>query len=291
MKKIRFMSSALVLAIGIAVLLGVGMTGCGSDATSKPPEEFAPPTNLEASNGTEQIAVNWAASPDEALSTFRRYNVYRGTTSLLNVSAGQLEQLGYKVGSVNAGTSSFNTTVANGTLYYFHVRAEKDNGDLSGASNEVQAAGRAEGEGRIIEEFVTNGDSGFDFSTGNSVSLSQNNPDRFAFTDIYLGTGAVDDASTAVLSLKSPSLLVRFSSGWAARVAGIKFLGTSWDVNTTTEAGFAQQLDILAGAVYVIETPSGNYAKLKVDSVSGSPGSRSITFRYSYQTTPNLIQF
>lgn len=290
MRQTRLMPGALALLLWTTLLLGVGAIGC-SDTTTTPPEEFAPPTNLVVSNGNEQIVVHWASSPDEASSDFKRYNIYRGATSLLNVDAGQLDQLGYRVGSVAAGVNSFSATVANGTLYYFHVRAEKDNGDLSTTSNEVQAAGRPEGTGRILEEFATNEDSGFDFSQGNTVSLSQGNQNRFVLTDIYLGTGAADDASTAALSLKSPALLVRLNAEWASHIASIKFLGTSWDVNTTTETGFASQLDVLSGAVYAIKTPSGNYAKLEVDTISGSPGSRSITFRYSYQPTPNLIQF
>ncbi len=291
MKTFRFMPRALVFLLGMAPLLGFSMTGCSDSSTTAPPEEFAPPTNLKAINANEQIAVRWASSPDEGLSEFKRYNIYRGTSSLLNTDAGQLDQLGYRIGSVDAGVDSFRTTVANGTLYYFHVRAEKDNGNLSGPSNEVQASGRPEGAGRILEEFAANGDSGFDFSSGNTVSLNQDNPDRFVLTDIYLGTGAVDDASTSVLSLKSPALLVRLNSEWANRNAGIKFLGTDWEVNTTTDGGFAAQLDVLAGAVYAIRTPSGNYAKLKVEAMSGLAGSRSITFRYSYQSTPSLIQF
>ena len=145
--------------------------------------------------------------------------------------------------------------------------------------------------GKTLEEWIADGDSGFDLSSGYTVSLDQNNPDRFVLTDFYLGTGAVDDVSTAALSLKSPALLVRLDSEWAVNSAGIKFLGTEWDNNTTTEAGFVVQLDVIASAVYAIRTAGGNYAKLKVDEVAGIPGSRSITFRYSYQATPGLIQF
>lgn len=291
MKTIRFMPRPLAFCAGAALALGVSIAGCGGNSTTKPPAVFAPPTALTASNGNEQIVVHWTPSPDEGLSEFARYNIYRGTSSLVGIDAGQLEQLGNKVGSVGAGVDSFRTTVANGTVYYFHVRAQKDNGDLSEATNEVQAAGRQEGAGRILEEFAADGESGFDFSSGLAVSLRQDNPDRFALTDIYLGTGAANDTSTAALSLKSPALLVRLNSEWAGHEAGIKFLGTDWEENTTTDTGFVAQLDVLAGAVYAIRTPGGNYAKVKVDTISGTAGSRSITFRYSYQTTPSLIQF
>lgn len=291
-RKTRLGSETTSFLVGLALFLGMGLSACSDDDnTMVPPDEFAPPTNLSAANGNSEILVQWAASPDEGSSDFSRYNVYRGTSTLMNVEASQLDQLGYKIGSVGSGVDSFSTTVANGTLYFFHVRAEKDNGNLSATSNEVQASARPEGAGRILEEFAANGESGFDFSTGLAVSLNQDNAARFTLTDIYLGTGAVDDASTSGLSLKSPAFLVRLNSEWTSQIATIKFLGTDWDVNTTSATGFGEQTDVLAGAVYAIRTPDGNYAKLGVDSISGEAGSRSITFRYAFQPTPNLIQF
>lgn len=288
MKVLQHMFGVLAL-LGIALLPGFGIMGCSDSDPAKPPAVLAPPTGLSASNGNEQIVVHWSSSPDEGSSDFRRYNIYRNTSSLLNIDAGQLDQLGYKIGS--AGVDSFRTTVANGTLYYFHVRAEKNDGSLSGTSNEVQAAGRSEGAGRILEEFASDGDSGFDFSSGNTVSLNEDNADRFTLTDVYLGTAAENDTSASPLSLKSPALLARLNGEWANHDATIKFLGTDWAANTTTDGGFASQQDILTGAVYAIKTPSGNYAKLKVDAIAGSAGSRVITFHYSYQPTPNLLQF
>lgn len=297
MRHARFAPWLACVALGIILAGAVGITGCGDDdSTTQPPEEFAPPTNLRAVNGDEFVIVRWSPSPDEALDNFRRYNIYRGTQSLLNVNPGQLEQLGNKIGSVAAGVDTFRATVANGTLYYFHVRAETDDGKFSGASNEVQAAGRTDGSGVILEEFASDGDSGFDFSSGNTVSLRQDNPDRFVLTDIYLGTvDPEDDPAGAVLSLKSPELLARLNAEWTNRKALMKIIGTDWDMNTTTTDGFVNQFNVLVGAVYAIKTPGSNninnYAKLMVESIDGEAGSRSITFRFAYQPTPNLIQF
>ncbi len=292
MKKIRltrWLGGLMTAGLACGVLL---LAGCGDDdKTTAPPEVLAPPTNLRAVNGHEQVTVRWSPSPDAALSDFRRYNIYRGTAPLLSIDAYQLEQLGNKVGSVAAGVDTFRTTVANGTLYYFHVRAEKTSGLLSGPTNEVQAAGRAEGSGRVLEEFASDGDSGFDFSSGLTVSLDQDNPDRFVLTDVYLGTGAADDDPSAVLSIKSPELLARLNGEWASRQASVKFLGTDWEASTTASTGFSTQLDVLSGAVYAIKTPGNTYAKIKVESIDGSAGSRSITFRFAHQSTPNLIQF
>lgn len=275
------------LACGAALF-----SGCGDDdSSSPPPPPFAAPQNARVVNGNEHVVVYWSPSPDEGLETFERYNVYRGTSSLLGVDPNQLEQLGNRVGSVAAGVDSFRTTVANGTLYYFHVRAEKTDGGLGAASNEVQAAGRVDGSGRILVEFAANGDSGFDFSTGLSVSLEQANPDRFVLTDIYLGTGLADDGASGALALKSPELLARLNGEWSSRKAVVKYLGTDWSVSTTSETGFGTQLEFLPGMVIAVKTPGNTYAKMKIESVDGNPGSRSITFRYAHQSTPNLIQF
>ncbi len=292
LKNARFAPWFICIALGILLAGAIGVTGCGDDDdTTEPPEEFAPPTNLRATNGNEHVVLTWSASPDEGLDEFQRYNIYRGTTSLLGVDPGQLEQLGNKVGSVNAGVTTFQTTVANGTLYYFHVRAEKDDGGFSGATNEVQAAGRPEGEGVILEEFASEGDSGFDFSSGNTVSLAQDNPDRFTLTDVYLGTGDPEDDPVGVLSLKSPELLARLNAEWSNVKSTIKIIGTDWSANTTEATGFVTQFDVIEGGVYAVKTPTNNYAKLMVESIDGEAGSRSITFRFAFQTTPNLIQF
>jgi hypothetical protein len=275
----------------LAILAIVGLYGCGNDSSTNPGPEFESPTNLRVVNGNQTITVYWDPSPNEGDADFKRYNIYRGTSSLLGVTDSQLEQLGYKVGTATASNRSFTTTVANGTVYYFHVRGEKDDGGLSHPSNEMQGAGRLEGEGKIIVEMAATGNSGFDFSEGTSVSLSNTNPDRFELTDIYLGTGDVNDDPGSPLSLKSPSLLSRLNSEWSGKVASVKFLGTDWTANTTTSAGFDDQINVLTSAVYVIKTPLSNYVKLQVTSIDGVAGQRSITFKYAYQPTPNLIQF
>lgn len=275
----------------LAVLAIAGLHGCGDDSSTNPGPEFESPTNLKVVNGNQAITVSWEASPNEGDADFKRYNIYRGTSSLLGITDTELEQQGYKIGTATASNRSFTTTVANGTLYYFHVRGEKDDGSLSHPSNEAQGAGRLEGEGKIIVELAANGNSGFDFSEGNSVSLSNTNPDRFQLTDIYLGTSDTNDDPGSPLSLKSPALLTRLNDGWSGKDAAVKFLGTDWTASTTTSAGLDDQINVLASAVYVIRTPLNNYVKLQVTSIDGIAGQRSITFKYAYQPTPNLIQF
>lgn len=279
-----------VLAIaGIAaVLAGIG---CGNDSTK--PEVFDPPGDMKVVNGDLSVSLGWTASPDEGKTEFKQYDIYRGTSSLSTVSASELAN--YRIASVNTGVHTYvDHFAANGIRYYYHVRTEKGDGTISAASDEVMGAGRSEGTGMIIEEFVSTGDSGFDFSAGETVSLSGGNPDRFDKTDVYLGTTAEDDASTAALALKSPQLLARLGNDeWISKDADIKQIGTDFDI-TTTEApgtGWADVQNAVEGNVYAIKTPSGNYAKMKVLDVEGLPGARKITFKYAYQPTAGLVLF
>ncbi len=211
----------------LALLALMGLAGCGSDSSTNPPPDFAAPTNVRVANGDQNITIRWDASTNESDSDFKRYNIYRGTSSLIGVSEDQLDQLGYKVGTATSANRSFTTTVANGTLYYFHVRGEKNDGTLSHPSDEKKGAGRLEGEGKIIVEFAATGTTAASISPRAPRSRCANtNPDRFTLTDIYLGTSDATDDSGSPLSLKSPeSLLDRFDADGTARSP----VSSSWE--------------------------------------------------------------
>jgi hypothetical protein len=281
----------LVTAILAAGVLGA-MIGCGDDEKSpaQPPVVFSPPTGLTAAHGDGEITLTWAGSPDESWSEFRRYNLYRSTSSLLSVDPTQLGP--YLVQSANPGVHNVDTTVTNGTLYYYHLRGERTNGVLTAASNEISAAGRPDGSGIVVFEFAATGNSGFGFADGRSVSLDSTNEQRFALTDLYHGTSAADDASSGDLRLKSPHLL----GAVGYRNVGIKILGTDWTIATTTDDGWADQAAVVKDLVYAVRIPAtgtpAHYAKLQLNDVKTTPpGERTITLRYAYQSGADLILF
>jgi hypothetical protein len=88
--------------------------------TVQPP---AAPTSLGATAGIGQVALTWTGSTGAT-----SYNIYRGTSS------GQES----KIASGVSGTSYSDTTVSNGTTYFYVVTAV-NNGGESGQSNEVSA--------------------------------------------------------------------------------------------------------------------------------------------------------
>jgi len=100
----------------------LGTTG-GGDTT--PP---AAPTGLTASAGDGQVSLDWA---DNGEADLAGYTVYRSTTSGSGYAA--------VTGSL-LGTSAYtDTTVTNGTTYYYVVTASDTSANESGFSNEASA--------------------------------------------------------------------------------------------------------------------------------------------------------
>jgi hypothetical protein len=294
-EEVQMLTGKHGFVLGLLALAGIGLVltglGCGGDSTK--PDVFDPPPNVVAVNGDLTVTLGWGVSPDESGSDFQQYDIYRGTSSLVSASPSDLAS--HKIASVTRGITTYTDHfAANGVRDYYHVRSEKVDGTLSNASNEVIAAGRFEGTGLIIEEFVSTGNSGFDFSAGATVALGSSNADRFTTTDVYLGTMADNDASSSALALKSPELLARLGNDeWISKDADVKDIGTDFDITTTQTpgAGWANLQQVTEGHVYAIKTPTGNYAKMKILDIEGLAGSRKITFKYAYQPTAGLVLF
>lgn len=297
----RFARAALVLAFPLTLAAFLGGFGCSSNNSVKPPSELAPPTAVAAVDGDGLVTISWTASPDQSRSDFVGYNVYRWTSSLADTAGDRLER--YRVGTASASVASFvddfNSSLSNGqngVRYYYHVRSKRDDGAISVASNQVQAAGRFEGTGEVIEEFGGTLASGFNFASGDSVSLNVNNPNRFDLTDFYLGTTDSQNDIGSPLAVKSPSTLEYLNSGWTSIISSVLDYGSSPDANTawkvqSTEEPGADLMEVVLNHVYVFKTPAGNYAKIQVTQITGDPGGRIITFRYAYQSTVGLYLF
>ncbi len=108
---------ALTLAI-LILLPGCGGSGGSGGGGNNPP---AAPTNLTATGGNAQVALQWTAS-----SGATSYNVKRGTAS-----GGP-----YTTVASPTGTSYTDSSVTNGTTYYYVVTAVNTSGE-SGNSNQA----------------------------------------------------------------------------------------------------------------------------------------------------------
>jgi len=119
-KKLVRWSSPLVLAIAI-LFQGCSSTGSnGGGTTGNPPPA---PSGLTATAGSGHVSLSWSASRGAT-----SYNVLRSTTS-----GGPYSQAG-----ASTTTSYVDSSVTNGTTYYYVVTAVNDSGQ-SGDSNEASA--------------------------------------------------------------------------------------------------------------------------------------------------------
>ncbi len=290
----------LLLAAGI-LALALAVAGCGDDTVS-PPQEFAPPSNVSFINDNEAITITWDSSPDEARSDFQGYNLYRSTSTLIGATTTELAaaQVTQNPTTVNQLTDA---GVTNGTIYYYHVRSVKSNGDLSQASNEVDTAGRLEGGPVTVTEFASAADpSGYDMSAGIAVAMSSTNPDNRMLIDFYLGTTDANDDSGSQLAIKSPHLVLNGDAAWANRTAGFKLLDDR-DVSFETPGGWQDQIALgtdaaeINGTVIAVQAPldvngERHYGKIEILTSSiGVPGERNIEVLWTFQELPNYIRF
>jgi len=105
--------------------VNAGNEGLASNEVSATPEVAVPsaPTDLTSTAGNAQVSLSWSASAGAS-----SYNLYRGTSS----GGETLLQSGI------AGTSFIDTSVSNGTTYFYEVTAVNAGGE-SLASNETSA--------------------------------------------------------------------------------------------------------------------------------------------------------
>jgi endonuclease I len=236
---------------------------CGGDTT--PP---AAPTGLVASGGNAVVNLDWNNNSETDLAG---YNVHRGTTS-----GGPYTQLN---GALITSSAYSDTTVSNGTTYYYVVTAEDVTGNESAHSGQASAtpSGGGGGSGTAwINEFHYDNDGtdtgefvevagpagtnlsgwkliGYNGSGGAqyaSVTLSGTIPDQqsclgtlsFAFAGLQNGSPdgiALVDASNVVVQFLSYEGVMVATDGPAAGMSSID-VGVS--ETTTTPVGQSLQL-------------------------------------------------
>jgi fibronectin type 3 domain-containing protein len=122
--------SSRTYANEIGRVLGNFSVTIDTDGTPPPVDEIPPaaPSGLTATGGDGQVLLDWANNSETDLAG---YNVYRGTTSGGTYS---------KVNSSLVTTSAYTDTgLANGTPYYYVVRAVDLSNNESANSNEASA--------------------------------------------------------------------------------------------------------------------------------------------------------
>ncbi len=295
---------------GLAVLMAAAflgfVAGCGDeDGTTQPPptNEFSPPKNLSAVNGTNEVILRWTGSDDAGDSDFKGYYIYRHLSSMVTATDAQL--LTYRRNATPLTSTTYTDgTALNGTKYYYAVRAVRGSDELSEPTAEYHTAPRREGEDPIgLAEFSYAGQpSGLNCATPEAYAMESSAPDNRLLIDCYLGTLGVNDEIGQTLALKSPHKVLNNNPNWSARVAELLLLGTgqaAWDLPAPPDAAvWTSQVELGADPVdkvIAVRTPGGvgvrHYAKIWIHTVSGDPGERIITATVAYQEIVDYPRF
>lgn len=117
-----------------ALLLCFVLAGCsGLFGGHGGKNQTAPATGLTATAASGQVTLNWNAYPGAY-----SYNIWRSTTSTTPPPNGPITYLPAAVQNPPTGTTFTDTTVTNGTTYYYAVNAN-GNWGVSNFSNVVSA--------------------------------------------------------------------------------------------------------------------------------------------------------
>lgn len=276
------------VCLGLSAVCMCVLWGCGDDDVVNP-TELEPPTNLRVTDLAMDggaVSLAWGS----AVGDYVGYRIYAHTTSLQSLDDPQT-LLQYQVGEVGSAQQSATIYLPNSfTYYYIHVRAYTESEDLSRASNELHVIARPQGENAVIYEILAaaGNPSGFDLSTGQSVSMATTNPDRHDLTDFFLGyaSGTTGGGDLYLWDPKKANTTYENTTGFAG-------MSGTFDGLTSIPGGttFSDHVAVSVGKVIAVkvtdENAITNYAKLEIVAVGGTSPNRTVTFRWAYQPEPN----
>lgn len=94
------------------------------------PYGYAAPTLTLVEGGNRQAVVRWSNEPTAGIT---HYQLYRSASPIPDTAS-----VGLLTDTISAGSRQFtDTALANGTLYYYRMKAVASTGELSGMSNEL----------------------------------------------------------------------------------------------------------------------------------------------------------
>jgi hypothetical protein len=165
----------------------------------------------------------------------------------------------------------------NGKEYYITVRSVYPDGGTSGSSNEVNIICRPEGTFDLAFRYAELND-GFSFALKKAVRADASANDIYFFQKDGFDFIASPDRLNGFLR-KSQI----FSLGKTENI----YQYPKFNLDTPS----ADKLPVLAGESYLIKTADGNFAKIRIDSMSGEGKDRILKISYIYQTVKGLIRF
>ncbi len=165
----------------------------------------------------------------------------------------------------------------NGVEYYVSVRALYPDRTVSVSSNEVAAMCRPEGEFELAYRYADL-DDGFSFADGISVRADGETNDLY-----FYNKDGFD-------FIASPHRLNGF-----LRKSLFYSLGKTKDIYQYPDLDLdvppVEKMPVLEGESYLIKTADGNFAKIRLEKISGENKERRMKIKYIYQTNKGLMRF
>jgi hypothetical protein len=177
--------------------------------------------------------------------------------------------------------SSFETisieNLENGIEYFISVRTVFPDKSVSASSNEVNVICRPEGRFELSFRYSALND-GFSFGFGEPVRADSDRNDIYFYSK--------DDYDF----IASPHRLNGF-----LKKSKFYSLGKTKDIyqypNIELDFAPVEKIPIFEGESYLIKTAEGNFAKLRIEKISGENKERKLDIKYIYQTARNLARF
>ena len=261
------------------IILSLTIISCGpKPQTTQDESKRCNPHSLTiASTASHYVKVAWnPGCPGTRI--MRGFNVYYSPTPLVGRYPGhdlpktikpynKEPYPGDSEGDMSLETFEFKN-IPSAQLFYVHVRVVNSDNSLSLPSNEIEMICYPQGEIGLVESY--SGDhSGFSFVTDSYCATDAVENDMYFF-----GKDGKD-------YLCSPS---RVSS--INRANKIYILGPAESIGAidpvTPKGVGLEKADLIPGTVYVIETPDGRFAKLRLIKMDEVDGKRVARFDYYY---------
>ena len=286
MSKTNRFNCHINLLIAFALVISIA-AGCGPPKkVVKISPTVCAPANLTVKPNSRQLFLKWDTEcPDSIL--LSGYYIYLSDKPLYEK---------YGMGKPSKKVKPFNEAVYpgdtdeesrfetinienldNGVEYFVSVRTVYADQSVSVSSNEVGVICRPEGTFDLAYRYSDIND-GFSFADGVATRADGDNNDLYFYNQ---------DEFDFIASPQRLNGFIRKSEFYS--------LGKSKDIYQYPELELdippVEKMPVKEGESYLIKTASGNYAKVRVEKISGEGKNRILTLSYIYQTVPGLMRF
>jgi hypothetical protein len=269
----------------LIVLLSI-VTACSSGLKVKSIRTECAPSNLEVKANDHTLFLKWDTNcPDDVL--LSGYYIFLEKKPIYELFHDTIPPSKIKPfnhtpypGDTDP-EDSFETMLIqnldNGVEYFISLRTIFPDHSISVSSNEIAAMCRPEGQFDLAFRYADLND-GFNFKTGQAVRADAENNDLYFFNK---------DGFDFIASPHRLNGFLRHTKFYSLGKTGDVYQHRKLDLDIPS----VEKMPVIAGESYLIETADGNYAKIRIENISGEKKERFLSIKYIYQTKPGIMRF